>query len=233
MSPPNQGYKFKASLTAAATDGTGVLVAACGASRGGGFQLSGTFSATVQFEQSLDGGSTWIAKTVYSATAGAPVTSATGTGQWKFACGGETHVRVRCSAYVSGTIVVDANFTAGLDQAVVGGGASGSNPVSVSSSTAYETVAASQTDQVMGATGAVGDSLAGVLIVPGTTSPGPVSIKDGNGSAITIFTGGATSVADLKPFFVQIGAKCVAATTPGWKITTGANVTAIGVGVFT
>lgn len=97
----------------------------------------------------------------------------------------------------------------------------------------YEAVAASQTDQIMGATGAVGDILAGVLIVPGTTSPGAVQIKDGNGSAITIFTGGAASVATLHSFFVPIGVSCLATTTPGWKITTGTNVTAIGVGSFT
>jgi hypothetical protein len=106
-------------------------------------------------------------------------------------------------------------------------------PLPVSGGTDYETVAASQTDQVMGATGAAGDYLAGVLIVPGTTSPGAVSIKDGNGSALTIFAGGAASVATLHPFFVPMGARCVAATTPGWKVTTGANVTAIGVGAFT
>jgi hypothetical protein len=60
-----------------------------------------------------------------------------------------------------------------------------------------------------------------------------VSIKDGNGSGITIFTGGAGSVATLHPFFVPIGARCIAAATPGWKLTTGANVTAVGVGSFT
>ena len=105
-------------------------------------------------------------------------------------------------------------------------------PLPVSAGTDYETVAASQTDQVLGATGAVGDHLVGILIVPGTTSPGAVSIKDGNGSGITIFAGGAGSVATLHPFFVPIGAKCTATTTPGWQVTTGANVTAIGVGSF-
>lgn len=98
----------------------------------------------------------------------------------------------------------------------------------------YETVAASQTAQILGATGAVGDFLAGVLIVPGTTAAGAVSIIDGNGSAISIFAGGGTTaLTTLIPFFVPIGAKCVNATTPGWKVTTGANVTAIGVGNFT
>jgi hypothetical protein len=103
------------------------------------------------------------------------------------------------------------------------------NPLPVANGTSYETVAASQTDQVMGAAGAIGDYLAGVLIVPGTTSPGAVSIKDGSGSAITLFAGGATSIATLHPFFVPIGAKCTGA---GWKVTTGANVTAVGMGAF-
>jgi len=98
---------------------------------------------------------------------------------------------------------------------------------------AYETVAASQTAQTLGATGAVGDFLAGILIVPATTSPGAVSIIDGNGSNITIFAGGASSVSNLVPFFVPIQAKCVNATTPGWKVTTGTNVSAVGTGNFT
>lgn len=98
----------------------------------------------------------------------------------------------------------------------------------------YETVAASQSDQIMGATGAQYDYLAGVLVVPGTVSCGVVSIKDGNGSAISVFAGGGTSaLADLKPFVVPLGLYALAATTPGWKITTGANVTAIGIGKFT
>ncbi len=116
----------------------------------------------------------------------------------------------------------------------VGGIGPGGKSVPFLISTDYETVAASQTDQILGATGAVGDFLAGVLIIPGATAAGAVSIKDGNGSGISIFAGGGTTaLLTLTPFFVPIGAKCTATTTPGWKITTGANVTAIGVGAFT
>lgn len=97
----------------------------------------------------------------------------------------------------------------------------------------YETVAAGQTDQILGPTGGVGDWLSGILIVPGTTSPGAVTAKDGNGSAISIFAGGTSSVSNLVPFFVPFGAKTVNGTTPGWKITTGTNVTAVGFGNFT
>lgn len=94
----------------------------------------------------------------------------------------------------------------------------------------YKTVAASQTDTVLGATGASGDYLLGILIVPATTSPGAVSIKDGSGSGITIFTGGASSVSNLVPFMVPVGAQ---STSGAWKVTTGANVSVIGVGNFT
>jgi hypothetical protein len=94
----------------------------------------------------------------------------------------------------------------------------------------YETVAASATDQALGATGATGDYLNGLLVVPATTSPGAITIKDGSGSAITVFTGGATSVSNLVPFFIPIGAR---STAGAWKVTTGANVSAIGLGSFT
>lgn len=93
----------------------------------------------------------------------------------------------------------------------------------------YETVAAGQTAQVLGATGATGDFLSSVLIVPATTSPGNVIILD-NATSITIFTGGASSVSNLVPFSVPIGAKSVSGA---WKVTTGSNVSVMGFGKFT
>lgn len=93
----------------------------------------------------------------------------------------------------------------------------------------YETVAAFQTAQVLGASGATGDYLAGVLVIPATTSPGNVIILD-NATSITIFAGGASSVSNLVPFFVPLGIKSVSGA---WKVTTGANVSAIGCGNFT
>jgi len=93
----------------------------------------------------------------------------------------------------------------------------------------YETVAASATDQALGATGGTDDYLAGLLIVPATTSPGAVSIKDGSGSAITVFAGGTNSVSNLVPFFVPLGLK---STAGAWKVTTGSDVSAIACGDF-
>lgn len=94
----------------------------------------------------------------------------------------------------------------------------------------YETVAASQTAQTLGTGGAVGDVLEGVLIVPATTSPGTVAILDG-ATSITIFTGGAGSVSNLVPFWVALGG--IKSVSGAWKVTTGANVSALAAGRFT
>lgn len=93
----------------------------------------------------------------------------------------------------------------------------------------YETVAASASDQVLGATGGAGDLLTGLLIVPANTSPGVVQIKDGSGTAITVFAGGASSVSNLVPFYVPLNLKALT----NWKVTTGTGVSVIASGNFT
>jgi len=93
----------------------------------------------------------------------------------------------------------------------------------------YETVAASQTAQALGATGATGDYISGVLVVPATTSPGNVLLLD-NATSITVFAGGASSVSNLVPFFIPLG---MISVSGAWKLTTGANVSCIGIGNFT
>lgn len=100
----------------------------------------------------------------------------------------------------------------------------------VSTEDEYETFAASSSDVAAGATGKKADKLSHLIIVPATTSPGAVSIKDGSGSAISLFAGGASSAADLKSWTVYVGMKSRAGA---WKITTGANVSVIAVGNFT
>lgn len=90
----------------------------------------------------------------------------------------------------------------------------------------YETVAVSQTDQVMGATGAAGDILLRVIVIVSTSGAnGTCSIKDGSGSAISI----VPASAPIGTYVVEIGAK---STGGAWKVTTGSAATAIGVGVF-
>lgn len=92
----------------------------------------------------------------------------------------------------------------------------------------YETIAASQTAQVMGGNGATGDFISGILVIPATTSPGNVLLLDGS-TSITVFPGGASSVSNLTPFFIPLN---MLSLTGPWKITTGANVSCIGIGSF-
>jgi hypothetical protein len=93
----------------------------------------------------------------------------------------------------------------------------------------FETVAASQTDQMLGATGAAGDYLKGLLIIPATLNAGAVSIEYGS-TNISVFPGGTNSVNELRPFWVPLG---IRAPSGGWEVTTGADVSVIAVGTFT
>lgn len=93
----------------------------------------------------------------------------------------------------------------------------------------YETVAASVTAQVMGTTGATGDTIAQILVTPTTTSPGAVTILD-NAISIPVFTGGAASLSNLVPFVIPLYLKSVSGA---WKVTTGAGLTCVVSGDFT
>jgi len=92
----------------------------------------------------------------------------------------------------------------------------------------YETVAASQTGQVLGGVGARGDYISHVLVVPASTSPGAVTLID-NATSITIFAGGASSLTNLAPFPIPLD---LFSRSGAFSITTGANVSVIAVGTF-
>lgn len=90
----------------------------------------------------------------------------------------------------------------------------------------YETVAASQTDQVLGGPGTVGDYLSHIIIQPATTGAGTCVLKDGSTTIFTFTTG---TLADLRPIVVPVNLKAATA----WKVTTGANVSITAFGEFT
>lgn len=158
------------------------------------------------------------------------VTPAFGSG-----ANGATVLRTALATDSPGVIAVGTAGTAASNVVTVQGIAA-MTPVTVSNTPLtnfgageYETVAASQTAQVLGATGATGDYLQGLLVIPATTSPGNVLLLD-NATSITVFVGGATSVSNLVPFFIPCG---MISVSGAWKVTTGANVSVIGIGNFT
>lgn len=91
----------------------------------------------------------------------------------------------------------------------------------------YETVAASQTDQVLGATGGAGDYLEQLVCTVATAATAQVDIQDGAGSAYTVLPnspGGGIGV-----YVIPIKASSVAGA---WSVTTGAGVTVLATGRF-
>lgn len=90
----------------------------------------------------------------------------------------------------------------------------------------YETVAASQSDQILGDLGLVGDYLSHIVIQPTTTAAGTCTVKDGS---TVIFTFTAGTLGDLKPLVVPFN---VCSKLGVWKITTGANVAITAFGDF-
>ena len=70
-----------------------------------GVQVTGTFSATMLVEVTMDG-TNYNTYAFINCASGATETSITATGQYRTELVGASLVRVRCSAYTSGTAVV-------------------------------------------------------------------------------------------------------------------------------
>jgi hypothetical protein len=94
----------------------------------------------------------------------------------------------------------------------------------------YEHVAASQSAQVLGGTGAVGDYLHRIVCTVTTAATGNVVIVDGTGAGILTHTVcPASPGSGIGVYNVEINA---ASANGAWKITTGAGVEVMAVGIF-
>jgi hypothetical protein len=88
----------------------------------------------------------------------------------------------------------------------------------------YETVAASQTAQVLGGTGAVGDYLHRIVVTVNTALTGTVTILDGSTSIAVVPANTTIGVYSIELNMVS--------ASGAWKVTTGAGASVIGVGIF-
>lgn len=91
----------------------------------------------------------------------------------------------------------------------------------------YETVAAGQTAQVLGAAGAAGDFLDTLTLVVSTAATAAVSILDGS-TSIAVFPNSPGGGIGTYVLPVKLRSK-----TGPWKVTTGAGVAVIASGTFT
>ena len=90
----------------------------------------------------------------------------------------------------------------------------------------YETVAASQTAQVLGGTGAVGDYLHRLIITTSIAVSSTVTLIDG-ATSILIHAAGGTGGLGAESLEMNM-----ASVSGAWKITTGAGCSVIAVGIF-
>jgi len=89
----------------------------------------------------------------------------------------------------------------------------------------YEHVAASQTAQVLGTTGATGDYLHRLIITVTTAATGTVALLDSTTSHTLVAANSAIGV-----YSVEVNTKSV---NGAWKITTGAGAEVVAIGNFT
>ena len=89
---------------------------------------------------------------------------------------------------------------------------------------AYETVAASQTAQVLGTAGAIGDYIHRLIITVGTSATSTVALLD-NSTSIPIMA--ATTAIGV--YSIEINAR---SASGAWKVTTGAGATVMAIGKF-
>jgi len=90
--------------------------------------------------------------------------------------------------------------------------------------TTYETVAASQTAQVLGGSGAVGDTIIRLIVTVNTAATSTVTILD-NSTSIAIMP----AVTPVGVYSIDLGVQSVSGP---WKVTTGAGATVVAVGNF-
>ena len=92
-----------------------------------------------------------------------------------------------------------------------------------------EEIAASATDQTMGATGATGDYLDHCTVTVVTSATGTFGIEDGSN---TSFDNISITAANTPIGVYNIDIRAEATTVAGWEITTGAGATAVCYGFF-
>lgn len=162
-----------------------------------GVQVVGAGTYTLQIEMSADGGTTWVQPGAVDVSDYSRDTSISAPGVWLIANAGFTHLRVRASAYTSGTPVVSVTRGfGGVNAPLSAGSISGANDAagtvgsSVPSAGSYSAIN-------------VGGTLRGWTgLNLGSQYAAGVAILDGSGNQIASFGGGtqyATGAAEASP----------------------------------
>lgn len=105
------GYLGATQVTGTPTAGSSFAYAVNGVA---GFYalITGTWTGTLQFEKSLDGGTTWVGTSVHIDSTASTTQTVTGNCSARGASAGATNIRVRATAAMTGTAVVRLVFAA-------------------------------------------------------------------------------------------------------------------------
>lgn len=95
--------------------------------------LSGTWTGTISFEATGDGGATWVAVSVTPLASTTTVTSATANGTWQVNTAGFTGLRMRASATMSGSALATIVFSSASARSGGGGGGGGVTSIATTS----------------------------------------------------------------------------------------------------
>lgn len=168
-----------------------------------------TFSATLQFEWSPDGGTTWVALSATPNGGSSTVTSTTSTGVWVANTGGASFVRVRCSSYSSGVATVTLNPS----QAAAASSSSSSGGVTSVTGASPVTSSGGTTPAIGCATCAIGPGSSTASHLAEFAGTDGVTLKDGGAAP----TGTVTSVGFA-------GDGTLLSSTPGTPVSSSGNV---------
>lgn len=206
-------------ITSTTCAGTGCVSLNVAGAGTGALQLSGTWVATAQFEGSVDG-TNFTSLQAFPLSSSTSATSAAANGVWVFSAAGLSKVRVRASAYTSGTAVVTLRASHGtaLSPAGTGGGGGGG---AVTVADAADVAQGATTDAAVqgDSAGTLSAKLRGLLKqTDGYAVSGTLT---NNGDTLAISTRGMASVSVYQP--TAIG---------GWDGTVNFEATNDGVSWF-
>jgi hypothetical protein len=91
--------------------------------------------------------------------------------------------------------------------------------------TDWETVAAGQTDQVLGGTGAMNDLIARLVVQVTTVLTSNVELQDGDGVAFNVVPVNTP----LGVYSIELG---IRSSIGAWSVTTGAGASVLAIGQF-
>lgn len=182
-----------------------------------GFQVTGTFSATITFEVTFDG-STWVEVMATNLSDDTRATTATAAGAYSVLLNGALQCRARISAYTSGSVTVKGRLIPGLVSRVIqaGGGGGGSGDV---------VGAASSTDNAIARfNGTGGKTIQNSVVTVGDTG-------DVAGIAALTFTGVLTGGSAPTTITDSAGKILSAALNTVQPAQGGTGITSLGTGI--